>query len=111
MKQIMISCIALTTALPFFTTLFLLSSWKAAAGTALSNFIYFHFIDFIFLVTKLVILTKISPFSQTLSYKYYLLGVQNQVIPFSILIIRWNKLPLELPSTLGNDTFQFTPFA
>ena len=107
----MISCIALTTALPFFTTLFLLSSWKAAAGTALSNFIYFHFIDFIFLVTKLVILTKISPFSQTLSYKYYLLGVQNQVIPFSILIIRWNKLPLELPSTLGNDTFQFTPFA
>ena len=106
----MISCIALTTALPFFTTLFLLSSWKAAAGTALSNFIYFHFIDFIFLVTKLVILTKISPFSQTLSYKYYLLGLQNQVIPFSILIIRWNKLPLKLPTALGNDTFQFTAF-
>ena len=42
------------------------------------------------------------------SYTGNILGIQNQIIPFGALSIRWNKLQSLLVTTVMNDSFQFT---
>ena len=75
----------------------------------MNNFVYFGFTDLSFLVALVLILTKYTAYSQMVSYSGNILGIQNQVIPFSVLSIRWNKLQSQLVTTVMNDSFQFTP--
>ena len=102
----MLRCICFSTLIPISITLFLISSTKT--WVHVNNFIQFCFTDVTLSVALAFIVMKQTAYTHMVSYTGNILGIQNQIIPFGALSIRWNKLQSLLVTTVMNDSFQFT---
>ena len=105
-NEIMLRCICFSTLIPISITLFLISSTKT--WVHVNNFIQFCFTDVTLSVALAFIVMKQTAYTHMVSYTGNILGIQNQIIPFGALSIRWNKLQSLLVTTVMNDSFQFT---
>ena len=102
----LLRCICFSTLIPISITLFLISSTKT--WVHVNNFIQFCFTDVTLSVALAFIVMKQTAYTHMVSYTGNILGIQNQIIPFGALSIRWNKLQSLLVTTVMNDSFQFT---
>ena len=102
----LLRCICFSTLIPISITLFLISSTKT--WVHVNNFIQFCFTDLTLSVALGLISMKQTVYTHMVGQAGNILGIQNQIIPFGVLSIRWNKVCSLLVTTVMNDSFQFT---